>query len=108
MALFGLTISGLNPMKTSSVAKSAVEDKGNEVAMEEKAIEEMRCFFLAVFPALYSPVPQSRIFVPNFAIRHDNFEVSAFISNPAAAHRTPSAPHWPPSPMYLRISGRDP
>jgi len=55
-------------------------------------------FFLAVFPQFISPALHFQIFVPNFTIQHGDSAVSAFISNPAAVHITPLAPHRPPIP----------
>src|SRR5882724_7728636 len=58
--------------------------------------------------ALYPPAPHFQIFVLNFAIRHGNSGVSAFISSSAAAHRSLLASNRLSSPTYLRILGRDP
>jgi len=68
----------------------AVEGEGEEVEAGVKSIEISRCFF-SLSPQFISPVPHFQIFVLNFTIHHDNFTVSAFVSNSAAVHR----PHWP-------------
>src|SRR5882724_11036381 len=68
MASFGSTISGSNPMNMSLAEKSAVEDKGNEAAMEEKAIEELRCIF-----SLSSPV-----YIPQCLNLRSLFQTSPF------------------------------
>jgi len=79
------------------VRKAEVEDEG-EVEVEMEALGILRCFFSLSSPSLYPPAPHFWIFIPNFAIHHDNSEVSAFISNTTAVHRTLSAPHRLPIP----------
>jgi len=68
--------------------------------ISDDGIGELMIFSL-LHPCFIPPVPHFWIFVPNFTIHHDDFEVSAFISNPAAAHGTLLAPHRPPIPQDL-------
>jgi len=75
----------------SLATRAAVEVEGKEVEVGVKAIGDSRCFFSLSPPSLYPPVPHFWIFVPNFTNCHGNSTVSAFISNPTAAH----GPHQP-------------
>jgi len=57
---------------------------------------DFKMIFLAVLPQFISPGTSISDPSLNFAIYHGDSAVSAFISNPAAAHGIPSALHRPP------------